>query len=274
MQWLPHTVKIQWIYLLYRAVVSFYFLVWLFATSINYSSPNILLFFTQWSFIFLNAYLLVALINTSINFILVHVYPKTKKVRSSPDNSNETAKRNCCRTSDDQITVCDKATWFLYLIGTQSALFTLFLFWALAANTDHNDEFSVTVNVHIHGLNGLVALIEVWLTGIPIRLLHFVYILLFAGTYGIFTGIHYGVNATGPTGERYIYPIILDYDSEPGLAAGTIVISGVVCILVHFFFYLLYLLRHWLTNRLQHHFKLYWRYFNPIDMSGPIPVLI
>lgn len=277
-QWLPHTIKAQWIYLLYRIIVAFYFLVWLLAISINAGSANILLFLTQWSFIVLNAYLLVALLTTVINFIRVYVYPQNKRVESTPDNAdnedydNPTVK--CCRykSSMDQITLVDKLTWFLFLVGTQSALLTVLLFWILIGNAAEV-ELSVSVNVHVHVLNGIVALVEVWVTGIPIHLLHFVYMLLFAGSYGVFTGIHYGVNGTGIDGERYIYRV-LDYDSQPGVAAGTVIICTlVVCPLLHLFFYLLYLLRHWLTSHLQDHFKSYHKYYDPIDMSAPIPVL-
>ena len=275
LQWLPHTVKVQWIYLLYRAVVSYYFLVWLVSISINPhgSSPRILLFLTQWSFIFLNAYLFVALLTTVINFIGVYVYPRKKRVEEdSPEITDSDGHRSnkCCRSPGDQATLCDKLTWFLFLVGAESAFVTVLLFWILIGNSAN---ISITVNVHLHVLNGVVAILEVWVTGIPIHLLHFIYMVLLAGTYGVFTGIHYGVNATGFDGERYIYPV-LDYESQPGMAAGTVIVCAlVVCPLVHLLFYLQYLFRHWLTTRLQRHFKLYRRYFNPIDMSEPIPVL-
>lgn len=279
MQWLPHTVNAQWIYLLYRAVVSFYFLVWLLAININVSSPNILIYLTQWSFISLNAYLLVSLITTSFNFILVYVYPKKKHVKLSPDSDDdddddddgETKKCGSC-SSGDRTTCYDKLTWLLFLIGTESAFLTVLLFWTLIGN-NADGELSVSVNVHVHILNGVVALLEVWVTGIPIHLLHFIYMLLFAGTYGIFTGVYYGVNGTGYNNERYIYPI-LDYGSQPGIAVGTFLITAlVVCPLVHVVFYVQYRLRHWLTNLLQHRVRIYRRYLNLPDMSVPIPVL-
>lgn len=252
---------------------------WLLAISINTASPNLLLFLTQWSFIALNAYLLVALLTTVINFIRIYVYPKKKRVESSPDSNDDDdddyhSTVKCCRYKSqmDQITLCDKLTWFLFLVGTQSALLTVLLFWILIGD-EEEVEVSVSVNVHVHILNGVVALLEVWVTGIPIHLLHFIYMVLFASTYGVFTGIHYGINGTGIDGERYIYPI-LDYESQPGVAAGTVIVCIlVVCPLIHVLFYLQYLLRDWITSRLQHRFKTYYKYFDPIDMSGPIPVL-
>lgn len=191
---------VQWIYLVYRAVVFFYFLVWLVAININVSSPNILIYLTQWSFISFNAYLLLSLLTTIINFILVYVSPKRKRVTSSldiDDDDDDDDVRKCgCSSTEDQTTVCDKLTWFMFLIGTESTFLTVLLFWILIGN---NTEIgiSVTVNVHLHVLNGAVALLEVWITGLPIHLLHFIYILLFGSTYAVFTGVHYSVNGTG-----------------------------------------------------------------------------
>lgn len=275
-QWLPHTVAVQWIYLVYRAVVFFYFLVWLVAININESSPNILIYLTQWSFITFNAYLLLSLLTTIINFILVYVSPKKKRVTSSldidDDDDDDDVRRCGCSSTEDQTTVCDKLTWFMFLIGTESTFLTVLLFWILIGdNTEIG--ISVTVNIHLHVLNGAVALLEVWITGLPIHLLHFIYILLFGSTYAVFTGVHYSVNGTGYDDERYIYPV-LDYGSNLGSAIGTILICVlVVCPLVHLFFYLQYLLRHWLTTHLQRHVNLYHRYFDHVDLSAPIPVL-
>ena len=262
--------KTQWIYLLYRIIVSFYFLVWLLAISINSSSPKILIFLTQWSFIALNAYLISAAVTTSINFFLVYVRPKRKRVESPPEEDDSHDGRQCCRHPGDQTTPCDKVTWVLFLLGVESAFMVTLLFWILIGN---RAELSPSVNAHVHVLNGVVALVEVWLTGIPVHLLHFVYPLLFASTYGAFTGVYYAANGTGPTGERDIYPVVLDYGSQPGLAVGTLVVAIVTCLMIHLFFHFQYILRHWLTSRLQHSSRHYKRYFDPIDMSAPIPVL-
>lgn len=290
MQWLPHTINAQWIYLLYRAVVCFYFVVWfILSTSINASSPNLLIFLTQWSFITLSAYLLVSLVTTANNFILVYVYPKKKCVRSFPDNTDDDdtvyddinaedeMSKDCCHgcTRGDRITLCDKLTWLLFLVGTESALLTVLLYWAFSGK-DAEKDISVSVNIHTHILNGVVALLEVWVTGIPIHLLQFIYTLLFVGTYGVFTGVHYGVNSTDFGSEEYIYPI-LDYGSEPYVAAAAVIIGVlVVCPLLHLFLYLQCLLRQWLTTYLQRHFDLYHRYFDPIyiSTSSPIPIWV
>ena len=282
MQWLPHTINAQWMYLLYRAVVSFYFAVWfILSTSVNASSPNVLIFLTQWSFIILNAYLLVSLVTTAINFILVYVYPKKRWVTLFPDDTTseeeDELSKDCChsRGRGDQTTLCDKLAWLLFLVGTESAFLTVLLYWTLQlCGKDVEKDIDVSANIHTHILNGVVALLEVWVTGIPVYLLQFIYTLLFVGTYGVFTGVHYGVNSTGFGSEEYIYPV-LDYDSKPGVAAATVVVGVlVVCPLLHLFLYLQCLLRQWLTTFLHRHFKFYHRYFHPIGVSAPIPVLV
>ena len=277
LQWLPHAFRTQWIYLLYRTVVAFYFFVWLLAVGINFSSPKLLIYLTQWSFIALNAYFISALISAIVNFVLVYVYPKKRQVESPPDSEEEEERygRRChCRSSTDKTTFCDKITWALFLMGAQSALMVVLLFWILIGSSDNSPNIRPSVNAHLHALNGFVALVEVWITGIPVHLLQFVYPALFTTTYGVFTGIYYAANGTDPFGERAIYPVILDYGSQPGVAVGTLIVAIVTILLIHLFFHAQYLLRNWLTNLLQRRFRSYRRYFDPIDMSGPIPVLV
>lgn len=272
---MPHTVRAQWIYLLYRAVISFYFLVWLIAIGVNFSSPKLLIYLTQWSFITLNIYFLSALITTLINFFLVYVHPKKRRVESPPDGEEEEidGQQSCCRSSADKTTFCDKVTWLLFLVGAESAFMVVFLFWVLIGGREDSPDINPSVNVHVHVLNGIIALLEVWITGVPVHLLHFVFPVLFTSTYGVFTGVYYAANGTDPFGERAIYPVILDYGTQPGVAIGTIVVAVVTCLLIHLFFHVQYLLRTWFTTRLQRRFRAYRRYFDPIDMSAPIPVL-
>ena len=269
-QWLPHTLKAQWLYLLYRMAVAFYFLVWLLAIYINFSSPKVFILLTHWSFIALNLYFLSALAGTAVNFFLVYVHPRKKRVESPPDTEEEEDNRRCCRltTWQDQATVCDKVTWALFIIAVESAFMVALLFWIFISGAV---ELSPAVNAHVHILNGVFALVEVWITGLPIHLLHFLYPLLFSVSYGVFTGVYYAVNGTGPTGESYIYPV-LDYDSQPGAAIGTLSVALVACLMIHLLFHCQHLFRHWLTSHLQHRSKYYKRYFDPIDMSAPIPV--
>lgn len=264
-------------YLVYRVVIWFYFLVWLVAVGVNASSPRFLIYLTQWSFIALNVYLLSAVISTAINFFTVYVHPRKKRVESPPSEEEEkefrrSRQRNCCKSSWDQTTVCDKVTWGLFNIAVESAFMVTLLYWVLVGSNSEADrpEISPVLNIHLHILNGAVALLEVWLTGIPVHLLHFIYPLLFCGSYTAFTGVYYAVNGTGHTGERFIYSAILDYDSHPGTALGTLAVGLVAILLIHIFFHLQYLLRNWITGRIQNRFKSYRKYFDPIDMSAPI----
>ena len=272
---MPHAIKTQWIYLLYRTVIAFYFLVWLLAIGINFSSPKLLIYLTQWSFLALNAYFISALITTVVNFFLVYVYPKRRRVESPPDaeEDEESYERHCCKSSTDKTTFCDKITWALFLVGAESSFMVVLLFWILIGSSDNAPDINPSVNAHVHALNGVIALVEVWITGIPVHLLQFVYPALFTTTYGVFTGVYYAANGTDPFGESAIYPVILDYGSQPGVAVGTLVVSTVIVLLIHLFFHAQYRLRHWLTARLQRRFRPYRRYFDHIDMSEPIPVL-
>lgn len=258
----------QWIYLLYRTVVSFYFLVWLVTSNINLNSPRILIYLTEWSFILLNAYLLVALIATAINFILVYIYPKRKEVTENSE-LEESEHSKSCGYHGDRTTICDKLAWLLFLVATESAVAVVVLYWTfISGDVDSGEQYSA-INIHFHALNGIVAVLELWITGLPIHLLHFIYPTFFAAMYSAFTGVYYAVNGTGSDGERYIYPV-LDYSSQPGVAAGIILGAVVGLSVIHVLFLLQYLLRNWVTSLLQHKVGMYQRFFKESDESGPI----
>ena len=241
---------------------------WLITSNINLSSPRILIYLTEWSFIFLTAYLLVALITTVINFILVYAYPKRKEVTENSEMDDGERRKNCgCH--GDRTTICDKLAWLLFLIGTESSVAVVILYWTLISGDVDSGEQDSAINIHFHLLNGIVALLELWITGLPIHLLHFIYPTLFAAVYSTFTGVYYAVNGTGSDGERYIYPA-LDYSSQPGVAAGIILGAVVGFSVIHVLFFLQYLLRNWVTSLLQHKVGLYQRHFKDSDGSGPI----
>lgn len=74
-------------------------------------------------------------------------------------------------------------------------------------------------NVVTHGINSVYVFINLWITGIPIRLLHFWHPLVFGYVYSVFTLVYYAAGGVNAGGQPYIYSV-LDWGSNPGLAAG------------------------------------------------------
>ena len=198
-----------------------------------------LIYLSYWGFILWNSYLLVAAVSTTVNFMLQSHY-ETDSPRASPHHF----------TNGSGITWQEKIHWALFTLGTEFAVGISILFWILFYDPEAKDFIFSPISLHMHLINGVFALVELWVTGIPIHLLHVVYIMLFGCTYVAFTVLYYAFNGTDAAGNHYIYPI-LDYGANPGGATGLVI----GCILgyltaIHLLFYVQYLARQWITDHI------------------------
>ena len=161
-------------------------------------------------------------------------------------DSPTTAACCSCQRSQDNTNCCDKLSWFLFLIGGEAAVIIAILFWT----TEYNFAGATSImSIHLHLVNAIVALVDLWVSGVPVFLLHFVYIQIFGAVYVVFTGVYASANTTA------IYPV-LDYKSNPGLAVGLavgMVVLGTV--VVHMLFLVQYLCRKSVTTRLLFKYK-------------------
>ena len=137
------------------------------------------------------------------------------------------------------------------------------LYWSLFNDNSFSSN-SLTTDLHLHLLNGIVAILDLWVTGFPVHLLHFFYTFVCISSYAVFTGVSYARNSTATADteqEEHLYPH-LDYASSPGLAAGVVIgVTLGLFPLLHLFFVSQYLLRHWITSRfLQHKLLIYRKY--------------
>lgn len=252
MQWLPYSLKWQWMYVLYRWIVMVYFLAWLIVTVVQtgqFSSQGAkyLIYLTNWGFIMLNAYFLVAAVSVLLSCILQRHYPVSSAVPTLTDTREE--RRLSC--SQPLLAFVNGLHWVLGVIGGEFAVGVTILFW-----TFFNDPslFSYSLSaesLHVHMLNGIVALLDIWVTGLPFRILHVIYSMIFASSYVVFTGIYYAANGTDISGNRYIYPV-LDYENNTGLAAGVAVSCAMLLsIALHTGFFLMYICRYWFSRLVQ-----------------------
>lgn len=69
---------------------------------------------------------------------------------------------------------------------------------------DYTTETDTFVN---HGVNGVFVLIDIWITAMPIRVLHFYVPMVFGVVYVIFSVIYDYSGATNALGSAYIYRV-------------------------------------------------------------------
>ena len=239
---------------------------WLFynaASSRLFGPPaKFLIFLTNWGFIMWNLYLLVSAVSVSYNQLRYYYYNYTAK-----RGENRTNGKKCCTSDSDRTTILDKFSWLLFIISTEIAVGIVIFYWLLLSSEFDPDTLYSGGNLSVHLLNGIVALLDLWIIGIPIHILHLFYTLVFASTYATFTGVYYAANGTGQEGERYIYPP-LDYGSNPGKGAGLIIGTVLIFLpIVHALFIVQYLIRNWVTSRIHSKILVYKRFLLTADAS-------
>ena len=145
----------------------------------------------------------------------------------------------------------EKIQWLLFTVGTEFAVAITLIYWTLFYQPHSKQNFFSLDSLHIHLINGILALVDLWMTGVPVRVYHALYSILLALSYVAFTGIYYAAGGTDPTGNSFIYPF-LNYKSSPGSAVGL----GIMCALllmtaILFIFFILSLIRNWITSYIQ-----------------------
>ena len=100
---------------------------------------------------------------------------------------------------------------------------------------------------NFHGVNALFALIDIFVTGIPMNILHMVYPMAFGAVYAVFTVIYYSAHGTDGYGHHYIYSV-LNW-GKPGVAFGFVLLCVVIEAVLHACVYGLYRLRAFLISR-------------------------
>ena len=256
LQWLPAKWYFQWLYLLYRWIVFIFFLAYLIQTGIASvsSGPRFFIFLTNWSLLTLTFHLLWSATFVTIRYFQVHIF-----CRKTFEVNRECEKHpyrlydkpvGCCGVHEDSTLWYQKVQWLLFTIGNGSAIAVTILYWSLIYRP--RDGGPNHINLVIHAINGIVGLLDIWVSGIPVRILHFIYLFIFCCTYGVFTGIYFAAGGINHLGMNFIYPV-LNYEDAPGTAAAYLLGTALVFIpLLHLFIWGVYLLREGLLYLIKH----------------------
>ena len=218
------------------------------------------IYLTNWSYMIWVVYLIWGACSATATFMYTHFLCKDRFVKKPTEGNRHGYKlifddkpTGCCGLQADQTSWHQKVQWVLYNVGIIMALTVSILFWALLYNPQSSVNNVSAVNLMTHAVNGIMALVDLFVTGIPVRLLHMVYPFAFGGAYSVFTGIYHGFNGTNAQDNPYIYSVI-DYNNTPGTATGVILgIMFVFTPLVYLVIYALYLVREGLLYLARRH---------------------
>lgn len=230
-------------------MIAGFFFGWLIAAGLNdiNGGPKFFIFLTNWGFLAFNAHLIWSAIVSTVDFFKEFVccrqwHIDLGETRSLAYQRDVETPTGCCGRGYNRISWYHMIQWVLFMIGTEIAVVLTILYWPLLFNPD----IGVTgIDFNTHGSQGIISVIELLITGVPIRFYHFYYTEIFGAVYVVFTGIYHAAGGTNVMGRPYIYGI-LNYGDEPGSATGLAL--GVILVLLpvmHFFFYLVYVARYW-----------------------------
>ncbi|XP_066248383.1 protein rolling stone-like [Euwallacea similis] len=132
-----------------------------------------------------------------------------------------------------------RAYWITNVIASPVAFTISIIYWSLIFKAESAN--FTAMNFIVHGLNSIVVLLDLCVVCHPVKIFHFIYPLLLALCYTIFSITFYVAGGTTKTGSRYIYPI-LKWD-QPGRTTGVCAGVMVLMIVLHLFTFLLYKLR-------------------------------
>ena len=230
-----------------------YFLPWLIKSGFDSENgeAKYFIFLTNWSFLVWCGYLVVSALSATTK--VIEVYCCREKCTRAPKNRNSLECSivlvesdrpvGCCDGQSDATSWYQKIQWITFYLGTEMAVTVTILYWMVIYQGGQVS--GVSANTHL--VNGIFALVDFAISGVPVRILHVIYPIMLTGTYGVFTGIYYAANGTNIHGEHYIYGVI-DYDERPGTAAGWVLGTVLVLLpLLHMALFGMYSARLWIN---------------------------
>jgi hypothetical protein len=133
----------------------------------------------------------------------------------------------------------EKIVWFLWIISANAGLLVSVEYWLLVFRPPTS-----FMDISVHALNSVFILTELLIGKLPVRILHWIYVLIFSIIYAVFTVIYWAAGGLNGRGDPFIYDI-LDYENgKPGSIAAVLLSSiFIVTPLIQFILYGLHRIR-------------------------------
>ena len=212
----------------YRIIWFLYILAWLIAAILvrtDIEGVRWLIYLTNQSYI-----LLVlgsgAITILTVGYAIAYLIDK-RKLQSFYPQSATTLQ---VTYKQDNIPWYVKICWLLYIMGAAAAIVVVVGFWSVIYDPNCEPLMSpnstvscITIDVysvHVHLINGILVILDLYLSRIPIQLLHIFYPAMFTLWWVIFSVVFFAAGGTNPfDGGPYIYEV-LDYGNSPALSGG------------------------------------------------------
>lgn len=211
----------QTIYLVWRIFWALYHVAWIIVSGVRADlwAGEDRTQYVKW-FIFLTdwAYFMLTLSTLVDACVVIYVFVFRRDIRKG---------------ITDQLPWYLRAEWCLYNMGNVISVTTSIAYWSIVYN---GSQPITSVDIATHLLNAIYVVINISVTGMPMRILHFWFSLLFGLVYSLFTLFYHFAGGTNHNGNPYVYPAI--NWRNPGKAVMYCVIVTFVAVpIVHLFLF-------------------------------------
>ena len=199
-----------------------------FAYNIYLKGAKLFIYLANWSYTLLVIYFAFATILSCK--ALYDDLEKERDVGSSPkgqeipmvefemDSGDEDDDPSNDACEKDVLRLEHKLLWLMHVISANGGLFVTAGYWTVLFEDHALDANSITKHV----LNSVFMLIDTCLSSVPVRLVHWLYALLYFAVYLLFSVIYWQLGGTNIQGKPYIYSA-LNYDDFKAKAGGLLV---------------------------------------------------
>eukprot|EP00057_Strongylocentrotus_purpuratus_P035202 XP_798115.3 PREDICTED: protein rolling stone [Strongylocentrotus purpuratus] len=246
-----------WTFMTYRLAIAIYQLIFVILTLVYWGEEPLysavdtkakwLIYISNWTYLFVLAYFLLAAITT---FYWHMSHEQRGKIQESGERS-DTIEMTANPIADTEAAASERVystPWYLQIqrfcqvYSCSATVFVTLLFWVLVYNPDST--VIHVFNVSVHGGAMMLMIIDTFLVATPIRILHLIYVMLVAFIFFCFTGVYYAAGGLDPKGETFIYSGSLDWGAEPTRSAIVAVLTVFVAApVLHMVFYIIYCIR-------------------------------
>lgn len=137
-----------------------------------------------------------------------------------------------------------KLVWVLYNVASSGCLMVTALFWIfLYPYMKDMSEAALMINIQLHAVTSVIILIEICVSAVPIRLLHYMYTLVYGIIYVIFSGIYYAVD------HRHVLYPILDWGKPEPTVILLVVTAFVALPVIQLLLFLIYKVRLYIFDK-------------------------
>ncbi|KAM7535040.1 hypothetical protein Aperf_G00000089130 [Anoplocephala perfoliata] len=172
---------------------------------------------TEWAFIIYTF--------TTIGFAIFCIYYTLNK-----DRSNDL--------------VGNKVLWFFFNLSCNTILTTSGVYWIGFWDRDYAYFFKLSSKLK-HSVPAILVIVDMFISNMPIRLMHSVYPTILGIFYSLFTFVYWLSGSSGYVGNGIIYPV-LNWN-KPGYAVGACVLVLLFCLIIQALLYLMYFTRTYLS---------------------------